>query len=370
MAKNVNDILSKLEGYVKKYPEDYHIDLDKDKDFSEIYLIVGPTGVYVGQAQLVYIGLNGRRNRIGTFGRFLSHISDAQAAVKQGTSGNCTHLNNALIKYGWRMFEVMPLARARTGKEANELEAHYIRFYRSKQNCYNICEGGKNGKASEEKRRRMSESISGEKHPYFNKTHTSYTRAAISHSLTKHVERLGHRGQFLPQYIKWTPSRKAYQIMSHPRMQCYDFGGNKLSNDEKLELCMKAVEICNDHWEADQRRAKEEGKNIEHIPCSGNENKANKYDDTRADRLPEEITYKKRERYDLIEEAKKSMKILKTKLDDFKSKMYAERCIIGNHTETYKSTNEDYTDKDTEEINEDDTDIEDLSKQFMMSAVV
>lgn len=93
------------------------------------------------------------------------------------------YFGHAIKKYGWNNFEHIILKENLIKKEADWWEKYYIKHYNSKENGYNLTEGGEgvagfifseearkkiseaNKNRSEETRKKMSEALKGEKHP-------------------------------------------------------------------------------------------------------------------------------------------------------------------------------------------------------------
>jgi group I intron endonuclease len=114
-----------------------------------------------------------------------------------GTNGRgyieCTHLNNAIQKYGWSNFEHIILDTALSQEEADKKEDEFITLYNSRDPKlgYNIKSGGSRGKLSEETKRKLSILNSGENNNFFGKAHTSEVKAQISEN-TKKNHKLGN----------------------------------------------------------------------------------------------------------------------------------------------------------------------------------
>ena len=70
-------------------------------------------------------------------------------------------------------------------EQALELEAELMKYYDSVDNGYNTSEyANSHFKHSEESKQKMSESVTGEKHPMFGKHHTEETRKKMSEAQT------------------------------------------------------------------------------------------------------------------------------------------------------------------------------------------
>jgi group I intron endonuclease len=107
-----------------------------------------------------------------------------------GTNGRgyveCTHLHNAIQKYGWDNFEHTILGTALSQEEADKKEDDFINFYNSRDTKlgYNIKSGGSRGKLSDETKRKLSILNSGENNHFFGKTHTEEVKTKISVNTT------------------------------------------------------------------------------------------------------------------------------------------------------------------------------------------
>lgn len=133
--------------------------MDDDLHKGEIYLIRNKVNnkCYVGQAAK-YVSKNNQK--WGTNGRWKSHIREAFGDCRD----HCLLLNQALRKYGIEAFEVTTLCECYL-EDMNENEKKYMEEYNSRvPHGYNLREGGSNGKASEESRRKQGESRKGIKH--------------------------------------------------------------------------------------------------------------------------------------------------------------------------------------------------------------
>jgi group I intron endonuclease len=132
-----------------------------NKMHGEIYLIRNKTNQksYIGQALKEVGGII--RQKWGAQGRWKSHVTEAL----KGGKDHCTYLNNAIRKYGEENFEVTVLCECADQEEMNQKEDEYIKQYNTMApDGYNLREGGAKGKASEESRKKQSESRTGMKH--------------------------------------------------------------------------------------------------------------------------------------------------------------------------------------------------------------
>lgn len=155
--------------------------------------------VYIAQNQInskIYIG----KTEATLEERWRLHL----VAVKQNSQ---YAFHRAIRKYGVDAFLVCPLSSATSVEELAQLEIYYIAKFHSTESDhgYNMTAGGEPGwtyvnqqnklnhprgmlnkKHSEATRKRMSEShadISGDKHPFWKKTHTPEAKARIAASM-------------------------------------------------------------------------------------------------------------------------------------------------------------------------------------------
>ena len=195
------------------YRANQRAEKEKLKEFGEIYLVTCvPTGKkYVGQAVL----LSGSDLRpYGTYKRWKSHIYEAFHSMK-----TCRHLNFAINKYGEDAFIVEPILTCKLDK-INEYEIYFIKYYNTLvPNGYNLQEGGKSGRASEETKKRISDTKKGEKHHQFGIPVTDETKEKIRQTNIDNAIRVDRDGiSILPKYLKYVnwSSETGYHIVSHP----------------------------------------------------------------------------------------------------------------------------------------------------------
>jgi hypothetical protein len=83
---------------------------------------------------------------------------------------------------------------------------------------YNLREAGRCGRASEETRKKMSESMTGEKHPQWGKPIKEETKDKIRQTNINNAVREDHDGTILPKYLKYVnwASEEGYHVVSHP----------------------------------------------------------------------------------------------------------------------------------------------------------
>jgi len=168
---------------------------------------------------------------------------------------------NAILKYGWDNFEHIILYTNLTVEEANKKEQELIKFYNSTDENfgYNITDGGKNFRHSEETKKKigesnsisqrgkhwsqkqrelMSELFSGENNPFYGKHHTEESKQLISE------HRKGKRaGEEHPFYGKHH-TKESLEKMSENRKSK---GGKKvkcINTGEIFETMMDAARWC------------------------------------------------------------------------------------------------------------------------------
>ena len=148
----------------------------------------------------------------------------------------CRHLNFAINKYGEDAFIVEPILTCKLDK-INEYEIYFIKYYNTLvPNGYNLQEGGKSGRASEETKKRISDTKKGEKHHQFGIPVTDETKEKIRQTNITNAIRTDRDGTtILPKYLKYVnwASESGYHIVSHPLCKQKKFV-TVHSNDHKL----------------------------------------------------------------------------------------------------------------------------------------
>jgi group I intron endonuclease len=81
------------------------------------------------------------------------------------TRKNCRKLRNAIDKHGRNNFKIENLCQVDSIEQALEVEAEHIKAMDLIKIGYNLCEGGRAPKMSEETRQKMSKSHMGKKRP-------------------------------------------------------------------------------------------------------------------------------------------------------------------------------------------------------------
>ena len=86
-------------------------------------------------------------------------------------------------------------------EQALELESELMKWYDSVENGYNTSPFGSSHIYNEELKRKMSESLSGEKHPMFGKHHSEETRMKIrENNPSKPVLQFSKSGELIAEY--------------------------------------------------------------------------------------------------------------------------------------------------------------------------
>lgn len=98
-------------------------------------------------------------------------------------SASNSHLKNAIKKYGEENFEINECFLTCDSKEElDRMEKALITTFRTfdPKYGYNKTHGGEGGVLTEETKRRLSEAFSGEKNPFYGKTHDEETKKKIA----------------------------------------------------------------------------------------------------------------------------------------------------------------------------------------------
>lgn len=107
----------------------------------------------------------------------------------------CCKFWSAIRKYGWESFEPEILKKGLTSSEAVEFEEFYIRKYNSVEEGYNtlyksnlefsegyrnnMSNAVKNSEHAKERSRKISNSLKGDKNPFYGKHHTEQTKEIL-----------------------------------------------------------------------------------------------------------------------------------------------------------------------------------------------
>ena len=215
---------------------------EKLREFGEIYLVTCvPNGkLYVGQALL----LTGSDLRpYGTYKRWIAHIYEART-----NRPSCRYLNNAINKYGSDAFIVEAILTCKID-DMTKYEDYFINQYNTlAPNGYNLRCAGRCGRASDETKRKMSESIAGTKHPQFGKPITEEVKEKIRQTNINNAVRKDKDNSTLPKYLKYVnwASETGYHIVSHPLCKQRKFVTSKVMSDTLLNTKkIEALEFLN-----------------------------------------------------------------------------------------------------------------------------
>lgn len=132
---------------------------------------------------LIYKLINSDNHKvyIGQTWRSLKERGDSGCGYKR-----CLYLGNAIKKYGWEKFSYQLLTVAHTQEAADYWEQYFIEKYNSidPKFGYNLRNGGSKGKLSEETKRKISQSRLGrfrnEENPFFGGKHTEVNKRQMS----------------------------------------------------------------------------------------------------------------------------------------------------------------------------------------------
>ncbi len=172
--------------------------------------------------------------------------------VNDGYLGSGVYFLKAVKKYGKENFNFGWLAFCETEDELNEKEVYWIKFFRDISErrqgikLYNIVDGGKGTMGhipTEERRKKQSDRMIGDKNPFYNKHHTEETKAIIS---------LKAKGRCPSKETreKWSLSRKREKHplwgVGHKPEACLKIS-NAIKNRERkvCEHCGKSLDSMN-----------------------------------------------------------------------------------------------------------------------------
>lgn len=163
--------------------------------------------------------------------------------------GSGSILKKAIEKYGEESFKVSLICECDSKEELDEMEIYYIQLYNAQNddNFYNLTRGGESGlggpkfkghKHTDEAKKKISESLSGENNPFFGKTHTEECkqrmrekakyRKPVSQETREKLSKI-HKG------VKFTDEhrRKISEAQKGEKGNNY---GKKLSDDTKTKI--------------------------------------------------------------------------------------------------------------------------------------
>ena len=205
-------------------------------EYGEVYRLVFPSGKsYIGQA--VVLLSNGKF--YGSYGRFKGHIHDSS----RDDGGRCRLLNNAMRKYGKEniVLEILIVTKI---ENLTKYEDYFMALYNSiVPNGYNLREGGRCGRASEETINKLKQ-YTGARRYNFQQSPSQELRERISRTLVNNVVRHGHDGERLPKYIKYVvkKDRSGYSVIGYPKTAERQFVSKQLSLEEKKQLALDHLE--------------------------------------------------------------------------------------------------------------------------------
>lgn len=138
-------------------------------------------------------------------------------------------MNEAIENIGWDNFDHEIVASGMIEEEAHNMEKELIEKYNATdaEHGYNMVKGGKGMLGyimSEENRRKQSERVRGENHPFYGKHHSEETRRKLSES---------HKGQGLGKPL---PKETREKISRAKSGKNHHFYGKYLSDEHKRKL--------------------------------------------------------------------------------------------------------------------------------------
>jgi group I intron endonuclease len=212
--------------------------------YGEVYVIRNTINDkrYVGQAVII----SSKNRWYGTLQRWVGHKSDA----RQKSGGKCRFLNSAIRKYGEDKFEVEAVLTCKTEfltQYEDMLMIEYDTLNHDKG--YNLRTAGRNGRASEETKRRMSEAIRGEKHPQYGIPVKEETKRKIAQTIIDSVVRYDHDEEtVLPKYLKYAKWKdcEGYHIVCHPLCKKKIFVRTKYTLQERKQIAVKYLNNLNE----------------------------------------------------------------------------------------------------------------------------
>lgn len=112
---------------------------------------------------------------------YIGQTIDLNRRIREHKVGNEQAVEVAIDKYGWDNFVVEILESNVPRKKLDEKEVKYIERYNTyKGRGYNCTEGGGSYEETDEMKKKVSKSMSGENHPFYGKHHTKETKEKIS----------------------------------------------------------------------------------------------------------------------------------------------------------------------------------------------
>ena len=166
--------------------------------------------------------------------------------ISANNNSNCI-LHKAIRKYGEKNFIVKPVLICNLN-ELNYYEVKFIRKYNTfGTNGYNMTTGGQLNYFTDDVRKRISESLKGNKHHFYGKHWSNESKLKLLNTL-KSLNRTSINKN-LPMYLhyykrfnnckKGNSIKEGYVVQNHPTLKSKTFCSMKLSMEQKLELATK-----------------------------------------------------------------------------------------------------------------------------------
>jgi group I intron endonuclease len=172
--------------------------------------------------------------------------------------GSGKYLKRAINKYGIESFTCFPLAWAWNKNELNRLEIEYIAHYKPE---YNLTKGGQNNgsgprseetkrklskahkgkKLSEEHKKKIGDSVSGEKNGFYGKHHTEETRKKIVEVNKGNKYHFGHKHteetkQIIKEKSKGNTSHLGHKHTEETKKKCACNNGKHWFTNEIINI--------------------------------------------------------------------------------------------------------------------------------------
>jgi hypothetical protein len=234
-----------------------------DLDFGEIYYLenkINGKG-YVGQA-CCFTGKNNKK--WGSINRWKSHIKEAYSDKKD----RCQLLNQAIRKYNESNFELNILGKFHLNNLDN-YEKKYIKEYDTLvPNGYNLNEGGKGGKDSDDTRLKKRLMRLGKKN---SKSHIYNSKIGQIGNRRNKKKRKYEEDEKLPKYItsiRYKGNLIGYSVYHYPigtykkEYISFHYRSRKNTPQQNLELALKKLETLKKEYSSIDKQIKE--KNIKH----------------------------------------------------------------------------------------------------------
>jgi group I intron endonuclease len=167
------------------------------------------------------------------------------------------HLQYAFNKYGESHFKFIVINYATNQKMLDTLEINYINLYDclNQNKGYNLKHGGKNAKLSEETRKKMSVSASGENNHFYGKKHSKESLQKMSDALkgrrkgkkfsAEHCKKISEskKGKNNPLYGKKLPKGVVLKMIKSKLKRRFGFCKAHLISSANPERRCWAVDI-------------------------------------------------------------------------------------------------------------------------------